>query len=58
MQPFLAASAFLLELYVCFDDCRGAEQQSPLNLVSKQELSDCPGGACVEIVSKAGYAPP
>ena len=23
MQPFLAASAFLLELYVCFDDCRG-----------------------------------
>ena len=41
-------------------DCRGhaLEQQSSMNLVSNQDLSDCPGGACVGIVSKAGYTPP
>ena len=60
MQPFLAASSFLLELRVCFDDCRGhaLEQQSSMNLVSNQDLSDCPGGACAGIVSNAGYTPP
>ena len=37
---------------------RVSEQQSSLILVSKLELSACPGGACIGIVSKAGHAPP
>ena len=35
-----------------------SESQPLLNLVSKLELSDCPGGACAGIVSNAGYTPP
>ena len=51
---------FLLELCVCFYDCRGhvLEHQPSLILVSSQESSACPGGAYIGIVSKAGYAPP
>ena len=60
MPPVMGSILFLLELSVCFYDCRGhaLEQQSSMNLVSNQDLSDCPGGACVGIVSKAGYTPP
>lgn len=60
MQPFLAASSFLLELYVCICDCRGrvSKQQSPLILANKGELSACPGGACIGIVSMVGLPLP
>lgn len=35
-----------------------SESQPLLNLISKLELSDCPGGACAGIVSNTGYTPP
>ena len=34
------------------------ESQPLFNLVSKQELFECLGVACIGIVNKAGYAPP
>ena len=60
MQPFLAASSFLLELCVWFCDCRGhvSEQQPALILVSSQEASACPGEAWIGIVSMVGLPLP
>ena len=37
---------------------RVLEQQLPLILVSKQEWSACPGGACIGTGSRTGLAPP
>ena len=37
---------------------RMLEQQLPLILVSKQELSACPGGACIGTGSRTVLAPP
>ena len=37
---------------------RVLEQQLPLILVNKQELSACPGGVCIGTGSRTGLAPP
>ena len=51
---------FLLELCVWLYDCPEcvSEQQSSLNLVSRQELYACPRAAYIGIVSRVGFAPP
>ena len=51
---------FLLELCVCFYDCRGhvLEHQPSLILVSNQELSACPVGAWIGIVSMVSLPHP
>jgi len=51
---------FLLELCVCFYDCRGhvLEHQPSLILVSNQESSACPVGAWIGIVSMVGLPLP
>ena len=56
----MSSILFLLELYVCICDCRGRvlEQQLSLILVSKLELSACPGGACIGTGSSVGLTSP
>ena len=60
MQPFLAASSFLLELYVCICDCRGACVGTAIIIdFGKQVRIVClPRKAHIETVSKAGHVPP
>lgn len=57
MQPFLAAFAFLLELYVCFDDCRGCVGTAITIDFGKQVRIVCLPGRGMDRNCKHGGSP-